>query len=200
MTDAVLASPSFARIGYGERLGDPQAPAVVDREADGLVHVGLSREQLRAEPFRQRHLLHRLLRRKPGVLHRVRGERDALRHRRFAGVELEIVEVDVAPAETVVVDDAQEHRLPLDRAHVDDDLLHVLCVVAGRVEEQLSAVGQDDVDRLVVRAAADEEHRPGWVTLNGLLVSVPRGPSLAISYVPIQKLPRGASACRRGGR
>src|SRR5688572_33297186 len=32
----------------------------------------------------------------------------------------------------------------------------------------------------------------GWVTLNGLLVRTPRGPSWLISYVPIQKLP----ACR----
>ena len=146
---------------------DPQASTVVDGKGDRLLHVRLRRENLRAETRRQRHLLHRLVGRKPRVLHHVARWPALARHLhrgelRLRLEEAEVIEVHMPPALAHVIHEPDENLSPLDRCEIDDGRQHRLGVVTARLKKHLTRVRPHQLDaRARMRAAVEPERREG---------------------------------------
>ncbi len=111
------------------RLGHPEPPPVVDREADRLVDVGLAGKERHPEPVGHRHRLGGVLGSQAGVEEGVGGR--LLRAEDDRVVEPDIVEVDVAPAPRVVIDQA------------DEDIL-ATCGVRSKLTRRMSSTSSPD--------------------------------------------------------
>src|SRR5438552_10987532 len=78
--DAILGFAFFGANRIGVSLGNPEPPAMVDGEGDGLLHIRLAREKSCLKSGRQQHLARRGFRRETRKFHCVHG-----RHLRISG-------------------------------------------------------------------------------------------------------------------
>ena len=166
--------------GVRVRFGDPEPAPVVDRHGDRLDDVGLAGEERDAEPRRHGHRAGGLLGAEPGMLVDVAGRRPPPgRDIRARGVQPEVVEVDVAPADRLAIHQADPHVLARVSGQVDDGALHILEVVARRAEDDLGRCRRARARRPFRRAS--RPRRGSWrtarVTRKGADVNVPTGAS-----------------------
>jgi hypothetical protein len=145
MLGAILTQPEFTL--YVKMTGPA---ALVERERDRLVQVGLGREGLHAEAIGDLHARHGL------------GRGEALARRRRAawplGVHAEVVEVEVAPVPGRVVDEPHEDLLAHVRREVGVGDDHRLVVAPRRRERDRAGVAAHDLDpRRAIAAAAHQE-------------------------------------------
>ena len=83
------------------------------------------------------------------------------RHVRLLGVEAEVVEVDVAPAARLLVDEAKVDHLSHVSLHVDGDAAHRLLLEAeGAIDDLVGVLVMDLEAGIRAHAAADQERRP----------------------------------------
>ena len=127
--DAVGALALGLALRVGVVLDDPEPPAVINAEGDRLLHVGFGGEDVQLEARRERRGLHHFRSGEAGKLHVVGRERVGL-GRAFCGshgserglllVELEVIEVHVAPAARLLVHEADENLLAHLRRQIHD--------------------------------------------------------------------------------
>ena len=127
--DAVGAFALGLALRVGVVLDDPEPPAVINAEGDGLLHVRLGGKDVELETRRERRGLHHFRSGETGELHVVGRQRVGLRGGRARGhggeggpvlVELEVIEVHMAPAARVLVHEADENLFALLRRQVHD--------------------------------------------------------------------------------
>ena len=154
-------------------LGDPEPPAIIDGEGDGLHDVRLAGKEGGLETLGQRDFLRGLRGGQAGELHGVRRQRGDGGHGGHGGhgvgedrlrrVEKKVVEVDVTPMALLLVHHAHKNLPALVRLEIDDGAAEVFLLAPGRFENDFIPGGRLEHDfhaSLFVGAATDEEARP----------------------------------------
>ena len=173
--DAVLSLVTLGSRGIGVRFGDPEAPAIVEREADGPRDVRFGGGELHGEAFGQAHRPCGFFARQAAVQNRI----DGRQRRRFLGGDLggekrprlmkaEVVEIDVRPGMLFDVDRGRRSRFLVDEP--DEDLFSGVSlqidhhraeqrpIRAGDRVDRRVFVGQDELDpRAGERSAGHQE-------------------------------------------
>ncbi len=126
-------------------LGDPEPAPVVDREPDRLMDVGLAGEEGDLEALGHRHRGRRLGGESPAWRKASGGVDPAGVGGRPRRVEPEVIEVEVPPAATVLVDQPDDELLALVRGQVDDHARQVLGVIARGPRDDLAVVLTDQL-------------------------------------------------------
>src|ERR1051326_8670486 len=163
--DAVLPLPFWSADGIGVGFGDPEAPAIINCKSDWLFYVRFTSEQGGLKAGRNSHFFGGVFGRKAGEFDRVHRHLVLSYVRRIQfvregwalGIEAEVIEVNVAPAATFLIDEANEDFFAFDGMEIGDDRAKVFAVVTGGFEDDFLIVGADRFDAGFGRRAASHQ-------------------------------------------